>query len=296
MDLLNSYQRARLLLVSAAVLCYCVFWWTGRFLDIPAHQGFAASLLQQPVAAVVLLIIAVVFVLCVALGTAVAGVVRFNAGLAAAGIGLMALSVRGGSSRYVLFHAVSEGAGTAVFLKLMIETALLGIIIGGCAMLLEWLYSSGTLRDRESAIPPPVADRSDASAFALQLIVTAVAVALIARTEDKQQVLAAVGIGSFAGTAIAQSVFPTDQRGWYWAAPLLVGLIGYLLAYLNPSGMSHGHLINAFAPLARPLPLDYASLGVAGAVLGHWMGRRWHREREDAATTRPLPESARLPS
>ena len=296
MDLLSPYQRARLLLASAAVLCFCVFWWTGRFFDIPVHSGYEASLLQQPHAIVSLLIIAIVFILCVAIGTAIAGMIRFNAGLLAACIGVMALSVRGGSSRHVLFHAVSQGAGSGVFLRLMIETALLGVLIGLCALILEWLYSSGTLRDRESAIPPPVGERSDASAFALQLVVTAVAVALIARTEDKQQVLAAVGIGSFAGTAITQSVFPTDQRGWYWAAPLIVGLIGYFLAYLNPSGMSQGHLLNTFAPLARPLPLDYASLGVAGAVLGHWMGRRWHREREDAAATRPLPESARSPS
>jgi hypothetical protein len=26
--------------------------------------------------------------------------------------------------------------------------------------------------------------------------------------------------------------------------------------------------------------LDYASLGTAGAILGHWMSRRWARELE----------------
>jgi hypothetical protein len=35
-----------------------------------------------------------------------------------------------------------------------------------------------------------------------------------------------------------------------------------------------------FAGLVRPLPLDYASAGPAGAILGHWMSRKWQKERE----------------
>jgi hypothetical protein len=300
MALLSPYQRARLLLTTAAVVCFCIFWWIGRFFDIPAHPGHEISLLQQPHAVVAIVITATAFVVCTALGTAVAGVIRFNAGLVAAGVGLMALSVRGGTSRDVLFYAMGTGAGAAIFLKLIVETAILGVAIGACALLLEWLYSSGTVRDRESALPPvPVTERSDFITFAVQLLATAVGVALIARTEDKQQVLAAVAIGSFAGSAAAHSIYPSAQRGWYWAAPLVVGIVGYLLAYMNPKGMEDGALTSSLATLARPLPLDYASLGVAGAVVGHWMGRRWHRDREDAAaaaTNKPLPESARFPS
>jgi hypothetical protein len=33
-----------------------------------------------------------------------------------------------------------------------------------------------------------------------------------------------------------------------------------------------GRVTGVFAPLARPLPLDYASFGTAGALLGYWMG------------------------
>src|SRR5687767_470524 len=96
MSLLSPYQRARLLLVTAAVVCFCVFWWVGRFFDIPSHPGHEVSLLQQPHAVVALVMTWITLVVCVALGTAVAGVIRFNAGLVAAGVGLMALSVRGG--------------------------------------------------------------------------------------------------------------------------------------------------------------------------------------------------------
>jgi hypothetical protein len=297
MPLLSPYQRARLLLATAAVVCFFIFWWMSRFFDIPVHPGHEVSLLQQPHAAVAALMTVITWLVCAAIGTAVAGVIRFNAGLVAAGIGLMASSVRGGTSRDVLFHAIATGTGPAIFIKLIVETLLLGLVIGASAMLLEWLYSSGTITDRESALPPaPASESSDLAGFAVQLLVTAVGVALIARTEDKQQVLAAVAVGSFAGTAVARSIYPGDQRGLYWTAPFIVGIVGYLFAYLNPGGMSTGSLTGPLAPLARPLPLDYASLGVAGAVVGHWMGRRWHRDREDAAAARPLPASARTPS
>ena len=42
-------------------------------------------------------------------------------------------------------------------------------------------------------------------------------------------------------------------------------------------GLSRGSLL---APLSRPLPLDYASVGPAGALIGYWMSRRWHRTRQ----------------
>ena len=32
--------------------------------------------------------------------------------------------------------------------------------------------------------------------------------------------------------------------------------------------------------LGRPLPVDYASVGVAGSLLGYWTSRRWHHEKD----------------
>ena len=61
MALLSPYQRARLLLATAAVLCFCLFWWIGRFFDIPAHPGHEISLLLQPHASVAIVITAIAF-------------------------------------------------------------------------------------------------------------------------------------------------------------------------------------------------------------------------------------------
>ena len=41
-----------------------------------------------------------------------------------------------------------------------------------------------------------------------------------------------------------------------------------------------GRGAGALAALGRPLPLDYASLGPAGAILGYWISRGWERAKE----------------
>ena len=58
---------------------------------------------------------------------------------------------------------------------------------------------------------------------------------------------------------------------WYWVGPILVGLIGYIGCYMNPHGWELGQPTGTFAPLARPLPICYASFGMAGALFGYWM-------------------------
>jgi hypothetical protein len=112
-------------------------------------------------------------------------------------------------------------------------------------------------------------------------------VALFAQSEDKKQVLAAVGIGSFCG-----AFFPYWKPGarpsvWYWPGPLIVGILGYVFAYvtiprealfIGRPGLAGGFL----AALARPLPLDYASIGTAGALIGYWMRRTSVRDRDAA--------------
>ena len=54
--------------------------------------------------------------------------------------------------------------------------------------------------------------------------------------------------------------------------PLLTGVIGYALAAMGQvSNLNIGLPTGTVAALARPLPLDYASVGIAGAILGYWM-------------------------
>src|SRR2546429_697818 len=81
MNLLNSYQRARLLLLTGSILCFIAFWFFAKTFHIPPYPGHDSSLLLSSPYLLPFLIIAVVLAISVLIGTAVAGMVRFNAGL-----------------------------------------------------------------------------------------------------------------------------------------------------------------------------------------------------------------------
>ena len=53
------------------------------------------------------------------------------------------------------------------------------------------------------------------------------------------------------------------QGIWYWAGPMGVALIGYVIAYFGADGpsISIGELHGFGAALARATPLDYAGNG-----------------------------------
>ncbi|MCY2954110.1 MAG: hypothetical protein NTU53_19400 [Planctomycetota bacterium] len=284
MSFLSPYQRARILLLSASIACFCIFWWAGAIFRIPVHPGHEASLLQQPSPVVALLVVAVVLVLCVAVGTAIAGMVRYDAGLVAGAIGLAALSARGGSVQHSIFWGLAHGNSSALFLVLLVETAILAVLVGLCAWALARLYRNGIVRDRESnialAIEPSIS--GEVATLLVQTVLTAIGMLVLARSPVKQQAIAAVAISSFVGAALTESLLPIASRALCWLPPMLVGMIGYAAVWSDPAGYLTGNLSSSFSALAVPLPLDYASAGPAGALLGYWMGRRWARQRTEA--------------
>jgi hypothetical protein len=291
MNLLNSYQRARLLLLIGSILCFIAFWFSAKVFNIPPYPGEDAALLIGPPFMLPFLIIAVVLAISVAIGTAVAGMVRFNAGLLTAALGLSALSFRGGGTRHTVLTALSMVGQGQLFLRFFLELLILSLFIGAAWFILRTLYTAGKLRDRET---PQINEgesediTAEISSLAAQFFITALLVMLLAQSEDKQQVMGGIFIAAFAGSAVAHSFFPTGPRSWYWLPPLLVGLMGFLLAWLfAPTGLFTADFRGSFAGLYRPLPLDYASMGPAGAIIGHWMSRRWQRDRNAAqpATT-----------
>ena len=288
---ISSYQRARFLLTLGSVLSFLLFWFGAAAMGIPAHRGFDASLLRQPSPAVVLFITLVLTIACALLGSAIAGTIRFEAGLATAAIGLLALSLRGGPLRYTLMYS----SGPQVFVTLAIELAILYAILGVGWSVVWILRNSGYLHD--DPFRDGVADVDDEpvtqkfAALATQVVVMATLMMFLCETDEKPQVLASVGVSAFLATLAAHSLFPTRPSMWYWIGPLIVGVVGYLLAF---SGSSNtwmiGQVGSNFAPeLARPLPLDYVGAGSAGAIIGYWTSRRWQRTREADAAAATAP-------
>src|SRR5215218_10247643 len=123
--IISSYQRARFLLSLGSIGSFALCWFAGAALGIPAHRGYDVSLLQQPSPALVLFVALVLTIACALLGSIIAGTIRFEAGLATAAIGLLALSLRGGEMRYTLFYS----GGPQVFLTLIAELMILYAIL-----------------------------------------------------------------------------------------------------------------------------------------------------------------------
>jgi hypothetical protein len=184
-------NRSKIVLATASVACAVLVWALARWFGIPAHPGYEMSLALQPSAALALIGTGIGVLAATALGTAIAGTVRFDAGLFAAAVGLAALSNRGGPMRYVLQAAPGRG----VFVALAAELLLLGAMLGLAWFGLWLLYRRGRLlgdemRDGLKDRPHSFGDR--ASAMAAQAGATAFLIVLLARTDDKKQVLAAV--------------------------------------------------------------------------------------------------------
>jgi hypothetical protein len=295
--MLNSYQRNRLLLTLGAAAACALFWFAGRWFGIPEHPRYEISLALQPTPAVDLLVTGVVLCAATAVATAIAGSVRFDAGLFGAAIGLTALSVRGGPLRYITQSATGRG----VFLAMALETVVLGALLGAAWFGLWLLHRRGNLRAdalRDGLKDQPHALGDRVLALATHVGTTALLVLLLARTDDKKQVLASVALASFLATLLAYSVSPVRPSVWYWAGPLVTGAFGYVAAYFAwrtatpvdwKTGLGGGYL----GALTRPLPLDYAGLGTAGAILGYWMSRQWQRAKE--LETNPDPAAASAP-
>jgi hypothetical protein len=277
--LFSPYTRNRVLLFAGTIICGAMFWWLGQRLHFPYR--LSASLMQQPAVAVLLMALAVVFFAATLVGITIAGTVRFDAGIFCACLGMTVLSLRGGTMRDVLFQASDRN----VFWKLAVEAGVLGLIIW-CAWQLQWMFfRRGWLKedsDRDGVIVSEDAIDQKALAFCAQLVVSTVLLLLLGQSDQKRQVLAAVGFSSFIGTIAAYFAAPTQPSVWYWIGPIVVAIIGYLAAMVTPAGLEIGDPRGPLANLIRPLPLDYASIGTAGSILGYWMSRRWQRQREDA--------------
>lgn len=276
--LLTHRQRWRILLVGGSALCVALVLWLGRWLGLPVHADYEASLLQQPNVVAAVLVAGLALLLSVVLGTLIAAPIRFDGGLLIGVVGLAGLSLRGGTMRDVILWSGRLPGTTPcpqIFGLLMLETLLLFALVGGVWLIIWHLYQRDLLRGRVQPYSdlPRVSAARTAAAIGLQTAVAAVVTLLVGQSEQKAQAMVAAGIGAFFGAGAAEFYFRNARIArWYWVGPAAVALLGYALAWINPAGLATADLHGWTASLARPLPLDYASIGAAGALLGHWSG------------------------
>jgi hypothetical protein len=280
------FRRLRVLL--ASVLSFAIFWYAGWILRVPASPGFSGSLLQQPSPMGAMLIVAGVFVACAILSSWITGGGRTHAGTMCAAVGVFALSSRSGPMRYTLM----AGAGPQVYLALACEL----IALGGIVLLAE--MAQGVLAPAPPSSEPAPAPNASKPArgddqqqidqkligVLTALIAMTLLMLLLSQSDKKQQVVAAVAIASFVAALMSAAYFisPRAGAGWFLIVPIAIGVIGYLGTYFtNPAGWNIGVVRGFLAPLARPLPLDYASVGVASAIFAHRIARAWQINHAD---------------
>ena len=274
----TSYSaRQRTLLTLGGVASFVLFGLIGRFFSIPEVPGYAASLFSHPAPLLVVVIAAVTLIACVLLCTFIAGRIHFEAGLFCAAIGMVALSTRGGPMRYVLMDAPTDW----IYIRLAFETVLLfGCIAIGWYVLLilrdNNLLHGEPLRDDD----PDAMPMAGLMSMAAQVIAMIFLMALLAQSDKKAQVNWSVAIAALLSTLLAHSLFPARPSIWYWSGPFVVAMIGYVTAWFGPGPLVGGEVGGLLPQLARPLPLDYASMGTAGAIMGYWTSRSWQHERE----------------
>jgi hypothetical protein len=264
-------MRARTALALALVVDCALFYLASRWFAFPELRGFDGSIICQSSPIIGFIVVAILLAIGTLLGTAIAGAVRFEAGLFAATFALMVLSRQCGDMQQVLFEA---GGNSAVFLRLAFELVILGLLLAGTWWGL-WFLARAAGDEAPSSQSNSSALMSHLTAIFAQVVATGVIIFVLCQSAAKNQAQASVGIASWLGAMIAYKYASARPSIWYWIGPLIVGILGYAIAaFGQDSNLQIGIPTGTFAPLARPLPLDYASVGVAGSILGYWMMRK----------------------
>jgi hypothetical protein len=281
------------LLAVGSISCGLISNWIAAILGIPGQPGFAGSLLcgPSPVSAVVSVVVA--FAVTIVIGTLIAGMVEFEAGLFCCCLGLAGLGIHCGPIRPVLQYA----AGSSVYLSLALECAILGaMLFFGWMLLLKPLQLVLPGRTKQMRLPsknevrdPEVSDL--AMALGSQVLATAILEMIFLQSDQKPQAICGLFLASFLGSLVAYMVSSVTEGRWFWIGPCIVGVIGYLLSFLSPGGLAIGESMGWSAALVRATPLDYAGAGTAGAILGFWCSRRWHQPEAEETVDAPATVS-----
>lgn len=274
--------------VIAGLLAFSVVWWVCELFRIPAARGFDAALLPTPGKLIVVL---VATVLAGAIGGLIVGRFHFDGGVACAAVGLLAVSTRGGRMQdLLLVHQTPN-----IYLTLAVETAILFGGIFGIWVLLTALRRRGVVRDAfVTSDGSTEAFGQKLLASGAHLLIMGALMTVACQSDDKLQVWVTLLLSGYVAARAAYAFVPADDGIFFWPVPVVLAIVGYVAAYMDAdksmaSPLAIGQVSGALAGLARPLPVDWASMGVIGSLVGFWAARE--RKIEGIPTTRATPAS-----
>ena len=252
----------KLILWTAVIVSLILATWLAHLFSIPQEPGFSASVVQQNNWFIPLFVIIVGMVLVMFVAAVLTSSLRTDAPVFCCALASGAISWRGGTMQSTLFAA----SGPSVFIGLAVETVLLfGGLVGAWLLLHKFRGAAvAPSAEGEGLDEKLLAVFTQASAMMALMI-------LLCRSDAKDQSLAAVALSAAIAAAIAVQLVKVRSSFWLWIGPLAVACFGYLFSAFHSEGWQIGLLHGPLAALARPMPLDYVSMGPAGAIFGYWL-------------------------
>ncbi|MBN2448425.1 MAG: hypothetical protein JXO22_16985 [Phycisphaerae bacterium] len=270
-------RRLRMILAILLVWALLQFLVTGlvmpRGLDRATVMAGAAS----PVLALPALLI--VLWLGAALGTLLSGRTKPADAILVTSFGLALWAAFGGTmSTWLTEHNVTQGPPTgAPYWPLLLDYIVLLLGMTGVAISGVLVARRGPLTKelRLHRIMPELP--MGCAALAITVIVAGVCMWVLmgpaVGDTHRGQVYFATLVGFFAGAMAAQHVVGVRHPVWYWLAPFVAGLIGVIVAGLQPGLMIPDTYaqVNSIPAwwLVRPLPIEMVSVGLLAVVWSH---------------------------
>lgn len=281
----NRNQRWLLLIICVVAYLATSFIFS-NLLPFFRTPGFGGSLLldANPIIALTL---AAGWCVIVFGAAALAGrTVRPDVGLFAVAIALFALRNTGGLTRDVYFYHPNAGG-----LRLLaLELAALGIVLGLLLLGTRELVRRKILlddADLDGLRPKPESLGQRFVATFAHFIVFTVIVLTVLHSDQRMQVTGMLAIAALLASICAVRFVPATPSAFFWLGPIAAGIVGYLVtSAVGLTNLVIGEPTGYCAGLARALPLDFASAGVAGAIYGYWIGRGWIPEDALEKSTR----------
>lgn len=112
----------------------------------------------------------------------------------------------------------------------------------------------------------------------LTIAISLALVAVLLRSADRGQILFAILAGCFLGSLLAYQIVPTRLGLPAWAGPVVAAAALYVLSAVSTVAAGQGAWMQVKA-YSQILPIDWATAGLGGSLLGYWVSSRMQEAR-----------------
>ncbi|MBX3394456.1 MAG: hypothetical protein KF841_03720 [Phycisphaerae bacterium] len=274
----------RIRLIAAMAVSALIFWYFGWWVASPPDPGSAVALILIDQGVVTMAELLALAAVVSGLAVAICGADSAERGPLAVAVGLATLAARAGQmDKLVLYRLTTLSTGPGAesaypTFALIAETWLWLALIGVGLVVGRWVDSWF----KPVAMPTPLSPQADPGAEirngAGTLILTAsiswvLLSYLVGGTQypiEKGQLYFGVAAAFLLGSLIANMLFQMQTRVMLLIVVALVASSAYIYAGPPDELLHAARSIGAYvtlAPMARPLPIEYAALGAIGILI-----------------------------